>query len=39
MSTLTGRETNVMMHLKIHFQIIQNLAQVANLLSHYSHLS
>ena len=30
MSTLAGRQINVMMRLKIHFQIIQNLAQVTN---------
>ena len=30
MSTLAGRQINVMMRLKIHFQIIQNLAQATN---------
>ena len=29
-STLAGRQINVMMSLKIHFQIVQNLAQVTN---------
>ena len=37
MSTLAGRQTNVMMRLKFHFQIIQNFAQVTN--SYYSYLS
>ena len=31
MSTLANRQINVMMRLKIHFQIIQNLAQVTKL--------
>ena len=30
MSTLAGRQINVMMRLKIHFQIIEILAQVTN---------
>ena len=30
MSTLAGWQINVMMRLKIHFQIVQNLAQVTN---------
>ena len=38
MSTLTGRQINVMMRLKFHFQIVQNVAQVLIILhSHYSH--
>ena len=38
MSTLAGRQINVMMRLKFHFQIVQNLAQVTNyfLLSLFS---
>ena len=35
MSTLVERQINVMMRLKNHFQIVQNLAQVTN----YSLLS
>ena len=35
MSTLTGRQINVMMPLKFHFQIVQNVAQVLIIL--YSH--
>ena len=31
MSTLVGRQINVMMYLKIHFQIVKNLAQVTTL--------
>ena len=30
MSTLAGRQINVMIRLKNHFQIVQNLAQVTN---------
>ena len=40
MSALAGRQINVMMCLKVNFQIIQNLAQVTKFLySHYSHSS
>ena len=35
MSTLAARQINVMMRLKSHFQVVQNLAQVTN----YSLLS
>ena len=38
MSALAGRQINVMMRLKFHFQIIQNLAQVT-IFFYYSHLS
>ena len=37
MSTLVGRQINVMMRLKTHFQIVQNPAQVTNYL-YYSHV-
>ena len=38
MSTLAARQINVMMRLKFHFQIVQNLAKVLIILySHYSH--
>ena len=38
MSTLAGRQINVMMRLKNHFQIVENLAQVTiySLFSLYS---
>ena len=39
MSTLAGRQINVMMRLKNHFQIVENLPQVTIFYSHYSHLS
>ena len=36
MSTLACRQTNVMMRLKFHFQIIQNVAQVTNSSYYFS---